>query len=256
LTRCRSSAICTAWAPTTCRCTAGRPPRFAHHPYAFDVAPNRAYPQHFFITIQNVSTLEKMLNQIHSAYGRGDPGGVPIYLTEWGYESDPPNPFSHTSLSQQETYLNEGEYMTWQDPYVRALAQFELVDDGPKPDTVKGSRAYWSTFQTGLEYVDGNPKPSYDAWQLPIWVPRQRTGSSVTVWAQLRPADHTTVQYAVLQFAPSGSNNYGTLSEVSTSSSEGFLVTHVAIPKSGTIRIAFLDPYTGDVTYSRTVAIS
>jgi hypothetical protein len=229
---------------------------YAHHPYAFDIPPNKAYPQRYYITLQNISTLENNLNQIYGAYGRRPSGGVPLYLTEWGYESDPPDPFSHTTLGEQETYLNEGEYMTWQDPYVRSLAQFELVDDGPKPDTKAGSRAYWSTFQTGLEYADGSQKPSYDAWELPIWVPHPHHGSSVTVWAQLRPADHTTIQYAVLQYASGGSTNYTTLSEVSTTSPEGFLVTHVRIPASGSVRIAFLDSYTGAVTYSRTVAIS
>ncbi|HWF53316.1 MAG TPA: hypothetical protein VG223_01750 [Solirubrobacteraceae bacterium] len=229
---------------------------YAHHPYAFDVAPNRAYPQHYFVTLQNLSSFERLLTQIYAGYGRYPAGGVPIYLTEWGYESNPPNPFVHTSLSQQETYLNEGEYMTWQDPYVRTLAQFELVDDGPKPNTTPGTRAYWSTFQTGLEFSNGTHKPSYDAWEVPIWVPRARHGSNVTVWAQLRPAGHSTVQYAILQYAQGNSTNYRTLQEVSTTSSEGFLVTHASIPAAGSVRIAFLDPYTGDVTYSRTVTIS
>lgn len=229
---------------------------FAHHPYAFDIPPNRPYPERYFVTLQNLPSFERLLTQIYSSYGRNPAGGVPLYLTEWGYESNPPNPYVHTTLGEQETYLNEGEYMTWQDPYVRALAQFELLDDGPKPDTTPGTRAYWSTFQTGLEFSDGTHKPSYDAWEVPIWVPNPQHGSNVTVWAQLRPADHTTVQYAVLQYAQGASTSYGTIQEVSTTSSEGFLVTHVAIPAAGTIRIAFLDPYTGDVTYSRTVPIS
>lgn len=228
---------------------------YAHHPYAFDVPPDRPYPQRSYVTLENLGGFERLLVRIFHRYGRSTVGGVPIYLTEWGYESDPPNPFVHTSLGEQETYLNEGEFMTWQDPYVRALAQFELVDDGPKPDTTPGSRAYWSTFQTGLEYASGAHKPSYQAYMLPLWLPRTRHGANRTVWGQLRPADHTTLQYGVLQFARRGSSSYGTLAEVSTDSPEGFFVTHVTLPSAGSLRLAYLDS-AGDVLFSRTVAIS
>jgi hypothetical protein len=229
---------------------------YAHHPYAFDVAPNRPYPRRNYVTLQNLPTLERVLGRIYSAYGHPAPGGVPLYLTEWGYESDPPNPFVHTSLGQQETWLNQGEFMSWQYPWVRALAQFELVDDGPKPNTTSGSRLYWSTFQTGLEYANGARKPAYNAYQVPIWLPRAHPGPSVTVWGQLRPADHTTIQYGLVQFARGHSSDYNTLSEVSTTSSEGFLVTHVAIPAAGSLRLAWLNSGTGGVEYSRTVQIS
>ena len=55
------------------------------------------------------------------------------------------NPFVRTSLGQQEVWLNEGEYMAWKDPRVRALAQFLLVDDKPRQTAKPGTRAYWST---------------------------------------------------------------------------------------------------------------
>ncbi len=228
---------------------------YAHHPYAFDVAPDRPYPQHFYVTLQNLGGFERTLVRIFHSYGRFPSGGVPLYLTEWGYETNPPNPFVHTSLGEQETYLNEGEFMTWEDPYVRALAQFELVDDGPKPDTKHGSRAYWSTFQTGLEYSDGAHKPSYQAYMLPLWLPRTRHGANRTVWGQLRPADHSSLQYGVLEFERRGSRSYANLGEVATDSSEGFFVTHVTLPSAGWLRLAYLDS-SGDVLYSRTVAIS
>ena len=61
--------------------------------------------------------------------------------------------------------------MAWQDPRVRAMAQFLLVDSAPDPSFPQGSIGYWSTFQTGLEYLDGAHKPSFDAYRLPIFVP-------------------------------------------------------------------------------------
>jgi hypothetical protein len=229
---------------------------YAHHPYAFDVAPNRPYPNNTFVTLVNLPTMENALNQIFGNYGVGRPGGVPLYLTEWGEETNPPNPFVRTSLGQQETWINEGEFMTWQDPYVKAISQFELVDNGPKAMTAPGSRAYWSTFQMGLEFANGNQKPSYDAFRVPIWLPQARAGSNVTVWGQLRPADHTQIQYGLVEYSTSTSGSWQTLSEPQTTSAKGFLVTHVNIPGAGYVRLAWLDPYTGAVDYSRDVQVS
>jgi hypothetical protein len=228
---------------------------YAHHPYAFDVAPDRRYPQRYYVTLQNLGGFDGELTRIFHSYGRFPAGGVPLYLTEWGYETNPPNPFVHTTLGEQETYIDEGEYMTWQDRYVRSLAQFELVDDGPKPDTRSGSRAYWSTFQTGLEYSSGAHKPSYQAFMLPLWLPNARRGADRTVWGQLRPADHAGLQVGALQFEPRGSRRYARLAAVTTSSPEGFLVTHVTLRQPGSLRLEWTDG-SGAAHYSRTVAIS
>jgi hypothetical protein len=183
-------------------------------------------------------------------------GGVPLYLTEFGYESNPPNPFAKNSTAQQAAWLNEGEYMAFAYPYVRTLTQFELVDSAPNTSYTKGSYAYWTTsFQTGLEFVTGQPKPSFGAFRIPIWLPTPRHGRRVTIWGQLRPADHSQLQYAVIEFERAGSRSFRQLEEVQTTSSEGFLVVHPPLPTAGLVRIAWLDPGTGAVDYSRSVWI-
>jgi hypothetical protein len=227
---------------------------YAHHPYSFDQPPNRQFFIPDSITLYNLGLLERELNTVFSLDGKGRRGGVPIYLTEYGYKSNPPNPYIHTSLTQQATWLNQGEYMSWQYPYVRSLAQFELVDAPPDTSSPKGSREYWSTFQSGLIMLNGTEKPSYDAYRLPIWVPRARHGRRVTVWGQLRPANHRTLQYAVIEFEPHGSSTWQQAALVQTGNPQGFLVSHVSIPSSGRLRLAWLTP-AGTVEYSRTVAI-
>jgi hypothetical protein len=229
---------------------------WAHHPYGFDVAPNRPYtPDRQFVTLDNVDDLENMLNRIYAAFDRLPPGGVPLFLTEWGYRTNPPNPYSRTTQAEQSTWLDLGDYMTWREPYIHALGQFLLVDDQPKPGVPKGSALYWSTFQTGLIDLHGKPKPSYDTWRVPIWLPQPRHGSNVTIWGELRPADHTTVQYAVLELRRRGSKSWRQLTELSTESAEGFIYTHATIPAAGQVRLAWLDPAGGAVDYSRPVAV-
>jgi hypothetical protein len=207
------------------------------------------------VTLDNLGTLERVLNRIYAVYGQSRGGGVPLYVTEWGYKTDPPNPYAKTTDAQQAIWLNEGTYMTWADPYVQGFTQFELVDAEPKLDKKPGSRAYWNTFQTGLELINGTPKPAYDAFRLPLWVPVPRHSSRVTVWGQLRPANHQTLQYGVLEFEPRGSNSFQQIREFETASPQGFFVAHIGLKSAGNLRLAWLSP-NGAVYYSSTIAIS
>ena len=55
------------------------------------------------------------------------------------------------------------------------MAQYKLVDD-----TVV------SSFQSGLRFFDGVPKPAFDAYRLPLWVKR-RGAARLRVYGQVRP---------------------------------------------------------------------
>ena len=231
---------------------------FAHHPYAFPFQepPNRPYPYKSFVTLYDVPSFERMLNRIMAAYGQRRRGGVPLYLTEWGYKTNPPNPYVRTSPAQQAAFLNQGEYMTSREPYVRGLTQFLLVDSPPKPHTRKGSVLYWSTFQTGLEFINGTHKPAFAAYQVPIWLPNPHHGRHVMVWGEFRTADHSTTQYGELEFRGARSRSWRELALVHTRSPEGYLVAHVSIPRRGFVRLVWLNPAGGPLDYSRTVAVS
>ncbi|HEY1592682.1 MAG TPA: hypothetical protein VGF81_12880 [Solirubrobacteraceae bacterium] len=228
---------------------------YAHHPYGFEAAPNRRDPSKGYVTLYNIPAFERTLNRIFSSYGSSRPGGVPLYLTEWGFKTNPPNPFIHTTLAQQAAWVNQGEYMMWRWPYVKAYTQFLLVDSPPKPHTKKGSALYWSTFQTGLEFQNGTAKPSFAAFQVPIWLPTAKHGSNRAVWGQFRPAVHTTTQYGLIDFQRRGSSTWKQLAAVQTDSAEGFVYTHVTIPGRGAVRLDWVSP-SGSVSYSRTVPVS
>jgi hypothetical protein len=228
---------------------------FAHHPYSFDHAPNTPFAtQPNVITLANLGKLERALDGSLHAYGQRE--GMPFYLTEWGYKTNPPNPFVHTSLAEQATWLNEGEYMTWKMPRVRALAQYLLYDTPPRQGAKPGTLSYWSTFQTGLYYAGGKPKPALAAFRLPIWLPSARHGRSVAVWAELRPARRDNVQTAEIEYRSNPKAKWSILTSVKATDPEGFVYQHVAIPHKGMIRLAWYDTTVGGVDYSRTVAIS
>jgi hypothetical protein len=231
---------------------------WAHHPYSFNVAPDRAYPIGTWFTLHNLGSMERLLNGVFATYRQSRGAGIPIYLTEFGYESNPPNPFVRNSTGQQAAWINEAEYLAWKNPHVPLMTQFELIDSRPRAGEPRGSRQYWGTFQTGLEFVGGAPKPALDAFRLPIWLPVRRHGNAVTVWGQLRPANHGALQLGLVEYQPRGTRTWKALSgdAVYTSNSEGFFLAHVPIPSPGRVRLAWVDPLTNQAYYSRTVTVS
>jgi hypothetical protein len=134
--------------------------------------------------------------------------------------------------------------MAWKDPRVRVLSQFLLVDSAPNTAAPKGSNAYWSTFQTGLEFLGGAHKPAFRAYRLPLFVPQAvfARGSSVSVWGMLRPAANGTRQRALLQWRPSAGGRYRTLATVTTSDPSGAFTVSVTPPGTGVLRLAWTSP--------------
>jgi hypothetical protein len=226
---------------------------YAHHPYGFDIPPNKPKRNKSEVSLANIDRLEKVLNGVFDGYHQGRRGGIPLYLTEWGYVTNPPNPAYRTTLTEQAAWLDEGEYMTWRDPYIKALAQFLLVD--VKPRSAHPTLEQWKgVFDSGLEFASGSPKPSLAAYRLPIWLPNAHTGKKVTVWGQLRPANHSGTQRGVIEFLRHGSSKWTRLQRVKTRSSEGFVFTHVSIRHGGLVRLGWESP-THTWYYSRSMTV-
>jgi hypothetical protein len=227
---------------------------FAHHPYSFFLAPSARMADANFVPLSDLPRLEHGLDSIFAAYGVGR--HLPLYLTEYGYETNPPNPYRGVSPATQAEYLNEAEYMAWRDPRVRSTSQFLLYDALPDIRYRRGSERYWSTFQTGLLYADGAPKPSLDAYRLPIFVadPVLGSGRSVRVWGRVRPAQHGGTDDAAVQWASPG-GSYRTVATLAATVPSNVVSGEVEVPGAGTIRLEWSSP-SGQAYYSRTVGIS
>ncbi len=147
---------------------------FGHHAYTRGGSqPPRTRPLRDELAVSALGQLVALLD-------RGARRGVlprrfPVHLTEGGWQTDPPDGLFGVSLAAQARYLNEVEWLVRRRPRVRSVAQYLLFDE-PAP----------GSFQSGLRFAGGAPKPALPAYRLPIWVTRR--GATVRVWGRVRPA--------------------------------------------------------------------
>ncbi len=160
---------------------------YAHHAYTNRSGPLWVPPERDDVTIGTLSRLQRALDL--AARAGAIRSNMPIYLTEFGVQSKP-NRYLGVSVAKQAQDDALAEYIAYRDPRVAAFSQYLLRDDplgGPPGSSVHGG---FIGFQSGLEYVDGRPKPLYSAWPVPLVVSKLRRGFSL--WGHARPATAPT----------------------------------------------------------------
>lgn len=227
---------------------------FAHHPYELTFAPSEPSEQpKKYVTTANLGLLTDQLDRIMARYAVTRKP-IPLYLTEYGYQTNPPDR-QGASLNEQAAYINEGEYIAWKNRRVKTLSQFLLVDDAPIAGTTKADK-WSSSFQTGLRFGpesgrEGKAKPALAAYKVAFFLPRRRVSSSrrLKVWGHVRPG--TGKKRVALQVR-GRTGSYRTFRTLTTNS-RGFVNTTVKV-RSGS-RAARLAWKSGSKTsYSRGVS--
>jgi hypothetical protein len=156
-----------------------------HHPYALFQSPFQRSRFRDDAAIGDWRRLEQTLDRLvaHKALKPSGPKRFPIYYTEFGYQTDPPDPFAGISLRRQSRWLQDAAYVAWRTPRVAALNQFRLSDGSIRG---QGPLAF-REFQSGLFFAGGKAKPSSRTFANPIVV---RPG---VVWGQARAGGPHTV---------------------------------------------------------------
>jgi hypothetical protein len=149
---------------------------FAYHPYSFEAPPDVAYGGPETVHLADLDRLSALLDQLHQRGRIAKP--LPLYLTEFGYESNPPDTRRGVPPETQSRYISLGSYLAWRNPQTRMFSQFLFQD-------LRDPRDY----QTGLIYADGRDKPALQAFKLPFWAEaREAEGQRyVLVFGQVRP---------------------------------------------------------------------
>jgi hypothetical protein len=97
------------------------------------------------------------------------PRKLPLWITEFGYQTRPPDPIFGVRLKRAAAFMDVSEWLAFRNPRVASYSQYTLQDDLPR----SGGRPFqrWSTWQSGLRFGDGRPKPAvYSAFRLPFLV--------------------------------------------------------------------------------------
>jgi hypothetical protein len=232
---------------------------FADHPYAQGTPPNlptyacgsrfctnrrthRSDPNYADFAV--IPRLHRLLDRLDSVYGVHR--SVPIWSTEYGYWTNPPD-HATGSLNPNVAayYMNWAEYLSYRNTSISSYAQYLLID--PRSGVFSG----------GLELANRTKLANYGAFRMPLYMPSTsaKSPTSLTVWGAVRPAAYTlALPVANIQFKPASGGSWTTLKQVTVTGTRGYFSVKVPFTRSGKVRVAW-SPAPGSTDYSRIQAI-
>jgi hypothetical protein len=143
---------------------------YAHNPYPGSPGETPFGGGAQYGTTVTMATMPRLIAAVNQAFGR-----KPIWLTEYGYQTSPPDRYAGVSYAKQALYVSEAGLRAYTLPQVTMVIQF-LYRDEP-------SLGGW---QSGFQTVSGALKPSFDAFRLPL-AEVSRSGARAILWGQVRP---------------------------------------------------------------------
>jgi hypothetical protein len=143
---------------------------YAHNPYPSSPLETPVSGGCRYCTTVTMATLGRLIAQVNHSFGR-----KPIWLTEYGYQTNPPDDIAGVSLATQARYTDQAALRAYRLPQVRLIIHFLYRDE---PDA--------GGWQSGFQTVAGKLKPAFDAFRLPL-AEVSRSGSTTLLWGQIRP---------------------------------------------------------------------
>jgi hypothetical protein len=204
---------------------------FADHPYPSNGTPlSLRGPD--FSTFPELGHLAQTANAGARAWGGHR--SFKIYNDEFGWITNPPNnnpKRRYVSPAKAAYYMNWAEYLSWRNPVVASYDQYLLRDP----------RGHYP-FSSGLETPAGRKKATYNAFRMPLYMPKTSFShnQAVTVWGEARPARYGKGPQAVaIQFQAGGKGSWKTLKTVKSST---YFSVKQRFARSGDVRIAYRYP--------------
>ncbi|MFL5841624.1 MAG: hypothetical protein ACJ77Z_14340 [Thermoleophilaceae bacterium] len=174
---------------------------FAIHPYTKPIGPRFHLASPDDATIGQIGRVVKALDRI--ARTRRVRKALPIYSTEFGIQTDPPDCVGFGApIDRQAAIINEAEYDSYVSRRVKTYSQYLLIDDPILTQFDPGSNERYGRYQTGLlwgvnavrcespgvKFRYATPKqPTFNAFQTPLYVRKLSRGKGVQIFGRARP---------------------------------------------------------------------
>ncbi|HEY8103876.1 MAG TPA: hypothetical protein VIE18_05125 [Gaiellaceae bacterium] len=142
---------------------------YAHHPYPSTPSETPSSGGCRNCPSITMATIRKLLILVRRSFGP-----KPVWLTEYGYQTRPPDTFLGVPPKTQATMLSLAAMRAWRLPRVTMLIQYLYRDE-----------LAVSRFQSGLVFADDRWKPSRQGFRLPF-AQMGRHGLQAVVWGQIR----------------------------------------------------------------------
>jgi len=227
---------------------------WAHHPYSLARGlwrlPTWRHELADNVAIGNLSHLTRTLDRSAAAWGGGTRKS--IWITEYGYQTTPPDPVAGVPPARHGALYAWGEELAYRDPRVASIAQFLLLDDQPVEGFAGADPRRWVTWQSGLFDSENRRKPFERDYRLPLHVTSDP--DTVTVFSALRstPAGSGILGALVsrvpvraeIQHASDG-GAWRKLRAVEIRSARGYLDADLTRVEPGRLRVVWLDPESG-----------
>jgi hypothetical protein len=189
---------------------------YAHHPYP--VFPgDTPFVGGCKCPVLTMARLERLLRIVGGAFPKAR-----IWLTEYAYQTNPPDRFG-VSPELAARYVGEAARRVYTAPKVDMLIHYLYRDE---PDIAR--------WQSGLETIDGRPKPALHATMFPL-AQIGRRGDRTTVWGQVRPGEGR--QRYVLQQLVNG--RWVNVGRAATTDRRGYFRRTVRAAKGSQLRILY-----------------
>jgi hypothetical protein len=170
----------------------------AYHPYTLANGPSVREPVAGDAAIGQLSRVTRTLDALAR---RGKlPRRTPIWITEFGYQTKPPDPFA-TPIKRAAGLMDESEWIAYRNSRVSSYSQYTLRDA--------------PSWQAGLRFANGRKKQGvYEAFAMPLHLER-RGGGRVEVFGAARTASSGDVE---VEFKANRRASYRSLGSVPVNS--------------------------------------
>jgi hypothetical protein len=191
---------------------------YAHHPYPSSPAETPSSHGCKNCPSITMATIPKLLILVRRYFGP-----KPVWLTEYGYQTNPPDDLLGVSLQRQATMLSLAAMRVWRLARVTMLIQYLYRDE-----------VALGRFQTGLIFADNRWKPSLQGFKLPF-AEMRRVEFQTVLWGQIRGGRHGRRQQYRLEVLHK--NAWKPVGHVQLTDDSGVFVRSIRLKRGALLRI-------------------